>query len=84
MPGRRRPTVLNHWGPWAGYMTALCFGDTEMEYTAIRNAASVYDLCPMVKYAVARAGCGGLSEPADGARCGQAIGWRGAVYRLVR
>ena len=43
---------LNHWGPWAGYMSALCFGDADMEYTAIRNAASVYDLCPMVKYAV--------------------------------
>lgn len=23
-----------------------------MEYTAIRNGASVYDLCPMVKYRV--------------------------------
>ena len=23
-----------------------------MEYTAIRNAASVYDLCPMVKYRI--------------------------------
>ncbi len=43
---------LNHWGPWAGYMTALCYGDSDMEYTAIRNGASVYDLCPMVKYAV--------------------------------
>ncbi len=44
--------VLNRWGPWGGYMTALCFGDADMEYTAIRNAASVYDLCPMVKYRV--------------------------------
>jgi len=43
---------LNRWGPWAGYMTALCYGDADMEYTAIRNAASVYDLCPMVKYRV--------------------------------
>ncbi len=41
---------LNEWGGWAGYMTALSFGDTEMEYTAIRNGASVYDLCPMIKY----------------------------------
>ncbi len=23
-----------------------------MEYTAIRNAASVYDLCPMIKYRI--------------------------------
>jgi len=43
---------LNRWGPWAGYMTPLCFGDMDMEYTAIRNAASVYDLCPMIKYRV--------------------------------
>jgi aminomethyltransferase len=43
---------LNHWGAWAGYMTALCYGDAAMEYTAIRNTVSVYDLCPMVKYAV--------------------------------
>ncbi len=44
--------TLNRWGPWAGYLAALCFGDTDMEYTAIRNTASVYDLCPMIKYAV--------------------------------
>ncbi|MBP9182775.1 MAG: aminomethyltransferase family protein [Fuscovulum sp.] len=44
--------VLNRWGPWGGYMTSLCYGDVDMEYTAIRNAASVYDLCPMVKYRV--------------------------------
>ncbi|MEO8244147.1 MAG: aminomethyltransferase family protein [bacterium] len=44
--------VLNNWGPWAGYMTALCYGDTAMEHTAIRNAVSVYDLCPMVKYRI--------------------------------
>ncbi|MDQ2064768.1 aminomethyltransferase family protein [Xinfangfangia sp. CPCC 101601] len=44
--------TLNRWGPWGGYMTALCFGDADMEYTAIRNGASVYDLCPMVKYRI--------------------------------
>ena len=43
---------LNDWGPWAGYTTAMSFEDEAMEYTAIRNAASVYDLCPMVKYRV--------------------------------
>ncbi len=42
--------VLNQWGPWAGYTTALELDDAEMEYTAIRNGASLYDLCPMVKY----------------------------------
>ncbi|MFT4152081.1 MAG: hypothetical protein QM656_17895, partial [Paracoccaceae bacterium] len=44
--------LLNNWGPWGGYTTALCFGDVAMEHTAIRNGASVYDLCPMVKYRV--------------------------------
>jgi aminomethyltransferase len=47
---------LNNWGPWGGYMTSLCYGDSDMEYTAIRNAASVYDLCPMIKYRVQGAG----------------------------
>ncbi|MGL6182355.1 MAG: aminomethyl transferase family protein, partial [Aestuariivirga sp.] len=44
--------VMNHWGPWGGYTTALVFEDEAMEYTAIRNSASVYDLCPMVKYRI--------------------------------
>jgi aminomethyltransferase len=42
----------HRWGPWAGYATVLTYEDTAVEYTAIRNQASVYDLCPMVKYAV--------------------------------
>lgn len=44
--------VLNDWAPWGGYMTAQVLEDAEMEYTAIRNGASVYDLCPMVKYRI--------------------------------
>lgn len=44
---------LNRWGAWAGHTTALCFGDDAMEHTAIRNAASLYDLCAMVKYRIA-------------------------------
>ena len=44
---------LNIWGAWGGYTTALSFDDEAMEHTAIRNGASVYDLCPMVKYSVA-------------------------------
>jgi aminomethyltransferase len=43
---------LNHWGPWAGYTTALAFDDPTMEYTAIRNQAGIYDLSPMVKYKI--------------------------------
>ncbi|MCB6178550.1 aminomethyltransferase family protein [Rhodobacter sp. Har01] len=52
-PRTAAANVLSRWGPWGGYMAALCFGDVDMEYTAIRNAASVYDLCPMVKYRIA-------------------------------
>lgn len=44
--------LLNRWGPWAGYTTPLCYGDTAMEHTAIRNTASLYDLSPMIKYRI--------------------------------
>ena len=44
--------VLNAWGPWAGYTTALNFGDVAMEHAAIRNTAGLYDISPMVKYAI--------------------------------
>ncbi|MEX0969346.1 MAG: aminomethyltransferase family protein [Paracoccaceae bacterium] len=44
--------VLAEWGNWGGYVSALAYDDHEMEYTAIRNGASVYDLTPMVKYSV--------------------------------
>jgi len=43
---------LHRWGAWAGFRAALCFGDVAMEYSALRNAATLYDLCPMVKYAI--------------------------------
>lgn len=43
---------LHNWAPWAGYRTASCFGDSTMEHTAIRNAATLYDISPMVKYAI--------------------------------
>jgi aminomethyltransferase len=43
---------LNRWGAWAGYTTALCYGDTAMEHSAIRNAATLYDITPMVKYRI--------------------------------
>lgn len=43
---------LQGWAPWAGYMTATCFGDSTMEHTAIRNAATLYDISPMVKYRI--------------------------------
>jgi aminomethyltransferase len=40
------------WGNWGGYTTALSFEDLAMEHSAIRNAATVYDLCPMIKYRI--------------------------------
>lgn len=38
--------------PWAGYITVDVFTTVEQEYFAIRNAASLYDLTPMVKYRI--------------------------------
>lgn len=40
------------WGNWSGYASVLTYEDLAMEHAAIRNAASVYDLCPMVKYRI--------------------------------
>ena len=59
---------LNRWGPWAGCQSALCFGDVDMEYTAIRNAATVYDLCAMIKYRVTGPDAAAY-QPADSAQC---------------
>lgn len=42
--------------PWAGYTTVDVFTSVEQEYFAIRNATSVYDLTPMVKYRIAGSG----------------------------
>jgi glycine cleavage system T protein (aminomethyltransferase) len=39
--------------PWAGYRTVDVFSSVEKEYFAIRNAAGLYDLTPMVKYRIA-------------------------------
>ena len=50
-----RTAALNRtwdWAPWAGHVTAQSFGDAAMEYSAIRNAATLYDLCPMIKYRI--------------------------------
>lgn len=43
---------LYDWVPWAGYASVATYDDAEMEYSAIRNAATVFDLCPMVKYRI--------------------------------
>src|SRR5215469_12361221 len=41
--------------PWSGYTTVDVFSSVEQEYFAIRNASSLYDLTPMVKYRIAGA-----------------------------
>ena len=41
--------------PWAGYSTVDVFSTMEQEYFAIRNATTLYDLTPMVKYRIAGA-----------------------------
>jgi aminomethyltransferase len=38
---------------WSGYTTVDVFTNVEHEYFAIRNATTLYDLTPMVKYRVA-------------------------------
>ena len=43
----------NEWLRWAGYTTADCFTDLTTEYFAIRHAATLYDVSPMVKYRIA-------------------------------
>lgn len=44
---------LDSFIPWAGYSTVDVFTSVEQEYFSIRNAASLYDLTPMVKYRIA-------------------------------
>jgi len=38
---------------WSGYTTVDVFTTMEQEYFAIRNAATLYDLTPMIKYRIA-------------------------------
>jgi aminomethyltransferase len=51
---RARPlSQVESFIPWAGYTTVDVFTTVEQEYFAIRNAATLYDLTPMVKYRIA-------------------------------
>jgi aminomethyltransferase len=43
---------LDSFIPWAGYSTVDVFSTEEQEYFAIRNATTLYDLTPMVKYRI--------------------------------
>jgi aminomethyltransferase len=45
--------------PWAGYSTVDVFSTVEQEYFAVRNATSLFDLSPMVKYRIAGPGATG-------------------------
>lgn len=49
----RALSQLDSFVPWAGYTTVDVFTNAGQEYFAIRNACSVYDLTPMVKYRIA-------------------------------
>jgi aminomethyltransferase len=55
-PFHRRARALSQvdsFIPWSGYTTVDVFTFVEQEYFAIRNACSLYDLTPMVKYRIA-------------------------------
>lgn len=43
---------LHSWAAWSGFRAAQCFGAAEMEHSAIRNAATLYDISPMMKYRI--------------------------------
>jgi aminomethyltransferase len=51
----RALSELDSFVPWSGYTTVDVFTNVEQEYFAIRNASSLYDLTPMVKYHIAGA-----------------------------
>jgi aminomethyltransferase len=51
----RALSQLDSFIPWSGYTTVDVFTSVEQEYFAIRNASSLYDLTPMVKYRIAGA-----------------------------
>jgi aminomethyltransferase len=49
----REISQVDQFVAWAGYTTVDVFTSVEQEYFAIRNAATLYDLTPMVKYRIA-------------------------------
>ena len=51
-PRTEAANKLWSWGNWGGYTTAIAYQDEALEYSAVRNSATVYDLCPMIKYRV--------------------------------
>ena len=50
---RTAPLCLTgDWSRWGGYATVNSYGTVELEYFAIRNAATLFDLSPMRKYRI--------------------------------
>lgn len=45
--------LRQNWIGWAGYLSANAYYDASIEYFALRNQATLYDLSPMIKYAIA-------------------------------
>jgi aminomethyltransferase len=52
----REASELDSFTPWSGYTTVDVYSQVEHEYFAIRNATTLYDLTPMVKYRIAGPG----------------------------
>ena len=52
----RAISQIDSFVPWSGYTTVDVFTTVEQEYFAIRNASTLYDLTPMVKYRIAGPG----------------------------
>ena len=55
-PFHNRTSALCHtkdWGRWAGYTVPNSYGEVELEYFAVRNTATLFDLSPMMKYRIA-------------------------------
>jgi aminomethyltransferase len=52
----RAACITDQFIGWSGYSTVDVFTTVEQEYFAIRNACSVYDLTPMIKYRITGAG----------------------------
>src|SRR3990172_9754837 len=45
--------TTHQWYNWGGYVAASVIQDKEMEYFALRNACSLFDISPMTKYRIA-------------------------------
>jgi aminomethyltransferase len=49
----RAASTVDRFLAWSGYTTVDVYTTVEQEYFAIRNACSLYDLTPMIKYRIA-------------------------------